>query len=82
MDPGTAINAEHISKSFLIPHEIRDTFRERIIRFKRKRNYEVFEALKDVSFAIQPHTKTAIIGPTAAGKTQILYLLTNMISPT
>lgn len=40
------------------------------------------DALKDVSFKIQPRTKTAIIGPTAAGKTQILQLLTRLISPT
>ena len=39
-------------------------------------------ALKDVSFEIEPHTKTAIIGPTAAGKSQILHLLTRLISPT
>jgi ATP-binding cassette subfamily B protein len=28
--------------------------------------------LKDVSFEVKPGTKTAIIGPTAAGKTQLL----------
>lgn len=39
-------------------------------------------ALKDVSFEIEPHTKTAIIGPTAAGKSQALHLLTRLISPT
>ncbi|HEY1041760.1 MAG TPA: ABC transporter ATP-binding protein [Candidatus Paceibacterota bacterium] len=39
------------------------------------------QALKDVSFAIPTHTKTAIIGPTAAGKTQLLYLLTGLIHP-
>jgi ATP-binding cassette subfamily B protein len=39
-------------------------------------------ALKDVSFEIKPRTKTAIIGPTAAGKTQILHLLTKLIRPT
>lgn len=39
-------------------------------------------ALTDISFTIQPGTKTAIIGPTAAGKTQILHLLTRLISPT
>lgn len=33
------------------------------------------EVLHDVSFMIKPHTKTAIIGPTAAGKTQLMYLL-------
>ncbi len=37
--------------------------------------------LKDVSFEIKPKTRTAIIGPTAAGKTQLLYLLTGLINP-
>ncbi len=40
------------------------------------------EALKDVSLSIKAHTKTAIIGPTAAGKTQLLYLLTALMRPT
>lgn len=38
--------------------------------------------LKNVSFTIQPHKQSAIIGPTAAGKTQIMYLLTGLIEPT
>jgi ATP-binding cassette, subfamily B, bacterial len=38
--------------------------------------------LKDVSFAVKAGTKTAIIGPTAAGKTQLLYLLTGLLEPT
>ena len=38
--------------------------------------------LKDVSLEIAAHSKTAIIGPTAAGKTQLLYALTGLIEPT
>ena len=38
-------------------------------------------ALKNVSLTILPGTKTAIIGPTAAGKTQLLHLLTCLIRP-
>ncbi|MEO9210283.1 MAG: ABC transporter ATP-binding protein, partial [Ginsengibacter sp.] len=38
-------------------------------------------ALKNISFKINAGTKTAIIGPTAAGKTQLLYLLTTLIKP-
>ena len=37
--------------------------------------------LKNISFSIKAGSKTAIIGPTAAGKSQLLYLLTNLISP-
>ncbi len=36
-------------------------------------------ALKDVSLSIKAGSQTAIIGPTAAGKSQLLYLLTGLI---
>jgi ATP-binding cassette subfamily B protein len=39
------------------------------------------EALKDVSLTVKAGTKTAVIGPTAAGKTQLLYLLTGLLEP-
>jgi ATP-binding cassette subfamily B protein len=38
--------------------------------------------LKDISFHIRGGSKTAVIGPTAAGKTQLLYLLTGLSHPT
>ncbi len=37
--------------------------------------------LKDISFTIKAGTKTAILGPTAAGKTQLLYILTGLTKP-
>ena len=37
--------------------------------------------LKDVSIHAKAGTRTAVIGPTAAGKTQLLYLLTGLIKP-
>ena len=37
--------------------------------------------LKNISFSVPAGSKTALIGPTAAGKSQLLYLLTNLISP-
>ena len=39
------------------------------------------QALKNISLTLQPGTKTAVIGPTAAGKTQLLHLLTGLIQP-
>lgn len=38
-------------------------------------------ALKNVSVSIKAGSQTAIIGPTAAGKSQLLYLLTGLIKP-
>lgn len=39
-------------------------------------------ALNDVSLSIALGTRTAIIGPTAAGKTQLLYALVGLLAPT
>jgi ATP-binding cassette, subfamily B, bacterial len=38
-------------------------------------------ALKNVSFSVGAGSKTAVIGPTAAGKTQLLYLITGLLAP-
>ncbi|MGC9151609.1 MAG: ABC transporter ATP-binding protein [Microbacter sp.] len=37
--------------------------------------------IKHISFTIRAGEKTAVIGPTAAGKTQLVYLLTGLIDP-
>ncbi|MDB5195503.1 MAG: transporter ATP-binding protein [Parcubacteria group bacterium] len=44
--------------------------------------YGEHRVLTDVSFSIAPGTKNAIIGPTAAGKSQLLYLMTGLLAPT
>ncbi len=38
-------------------------------------------ALKHIDFTVKAGTSLAVIGPTAAGKTQLLYLLTGLIKP-
>ncbi len=38
-------------------------------------------ALKQISFSVKAGSSLAVIGPTAAGKTQLLYLLTGLIKP-
>ncbi len=43
--------------------------------------YDEKPVLKNVSFSVRAGSKCAIIGPTAAGKSQLLYLLTSLIPP-
>ncbi|WDR02834.1 ABC transporter ATP-binding protein [Devosia algicola] len=38
-------------------------------------------ALDNVSFSVPAGTRTAVIGPTAAGKTQLLYAMSGLIAP-
>lgn len=39
------------------------------------------EVLKNVSFEVLPGKRTAILGPTGAGKTQLFYLMSGLINP-
>jgi ATP-binding cassette subfamily B protein len=45
-------------------------------------SYGEKQVLKDLSFKVRAGTRTAILGPTAAGKTQLLYVLTGLLEPT
>jgi ATP-binding cassette subfamily B protein len=40
------------------------------------------EILKDISFTVKAKSRTAILGPTAAGKTQIFYLIAGLTEQT
>jgi ATP-binding cassette subfamily B protein len=40
------------------------------------------KVLKDVSFAVAAGSRTAIVGPTAAGKSQLLYVMAGLLAPT
>jgi len=44
-------------------------------------SYSDKPVLKNISFSVKAGSKTAIIGPTAGGKSQLLYLLSNLIPP-
>jgi ATP-binding cassette subfamily B protein len=44
-------------------------------------SYDGMPVLKDISLSVKANSRTAIIGPTAAGKTQLFYLLTGLIQP-
>jgi ATP-binding cassette subfamily B protein len=45
-------------------------------------NFGDRSALKDVSISVKAGSKLAVIGPTAAGKTQLLYLIAGLAAPT
>ncbi len=45
-------------------------------------NFGERRILQDITVRLEPGTRNAIIGPTAAGKTQLLYLLAGLMPPT
>lgn len=43
--------------------------------------YDQKPVLKNISFSVEAGSRTAVLGPTAAGKSQLLYLLTGLVPP-
>jgi len=75
------IRVENVSKTFKIPHEKRETFREHLFSFFRPLEYEKFQALKNVSFEIKKGEWLGIIGPNGSGKSTLLKILAGIYLP-
>jgi ATP-binding cassette subfamily B protein len=61
---------------------ITDTLRGEIELDNVCMQYGQKPVLKNISFTVKEGSKIAVLGPTAAGKTQLLYLLTGLIKRT
>ncbi|MFA6348143.1 MAG: ABC transporter ATP-binding protein [Candidatus Paceibacterota bacterium] len=72
------LNAPKVKEGGTLVEDIKGNIKVDNISVK----FDEKEIIKDVSFSIKAGTKTAIIGPTAAGKTQLLYILTGLLKPT
>ncbi len=64
---------EEINGTITTPIKGKITFEHVSLAYNEK------EVLKDISFSIKPGSRTAIVGPVSAGKTQILYLIARLI---
>lgn len=73
------IIAEHLTKVY--PVAIKAPGLRGTLSHLFKRQYRQVEAVKDVSFEIQPGEMVGFLGPNGAGKTTTLKMLTGLIRP-
>jgi ATP-binding cassette subfamily B protein len=71
------LNSPEVVESGTISDEIKGNIRLEEVSL----NFGQKPALKNITFELAAGSKTAIIGPTAAGKSQLLYILTGLIPP-
>ncbi|MFZ2038561.1 MAG: ABC transporter ATP-binding protein [Minisyncoccia bacterium] len=70
-----AISVKNICKRFTIPHEKTNTLKGAFVNLFKKKNYEIFNALEDVSFEIKKGEFFGIIGRNGSGKSTLLKIL-------
>jgi ABC-type polysaccharide/polyol phosphate transport system ATPase subunit len=70
-----AIAVEDLTKSFRLPHEVRNSIKERFLHPFGRVEYEENRALDRVSFTVEQGEFFGIIGPNGSGKSTLLKLL-------
>jgi len=75
------ISVENLSKQFIIPHDKANTLKGAFVNLFHKKSYEVFDALKDISFEIKKGEFFGIIGRNGSGKSTLLKILAGIYTP-
>lgn len=79
MNNPNAITVQNLSKTYQVPE--REGGFGAAIRSLVQRKYRSVEAVKDVSFQIQPGEVVGFLGPNGAGKTTTLKMLSGLLHP-
>lgn len=80
-----AIQVRAVSKTFKLPHEkvssIKNIFTNAIGYIRKRRTYEVQQALSDISFEVKKGEFFGIVGRNGSGKSTLLKMLAGIYQP-
>jgi len=77
------ITLHDVSKKFVIPHDRQTGLKHTVIDFiRRRREYEDFYALNNISVTIQPGEFVGVIGKNGSGKSTLLKIIAGIMRPT
>ena len=78
----SAIEVMGVSKCYQIYHTPADRLKQALFRWRGKRYYREFWAVRDVSFTLRKGESIGIIGRNGSGKSTLLQMIAGTLSPT
>lgn len=81
MENDIAISVDNLSKDFKLPHDRKNSLKERIIRIGGQ-SYEELHALADIDFKVKRGEFFGIVGRNGSGKSTLLKLIGGIYQPT
>jgi lipopolysaccharide transport system ATP-binding protein len=75
------IELKDVSKKFVIPHEKVSTLKATVLSLWKRRDYESFYALKDISFSVREGEFLGVVGGNGSGKSTLLKVIAGIYVP-
>lgn len=76
-----AVEIKNLTKTFVLPHQKRASFKEYFISPFSQVIYEKFKVLDDVSFEVEKGKWLGVIGKNGSGKSTLLKILSGVYAP-
>ncbi len=77
-----AVSVNKLHKDFKLPHEKKNSIKERVLFFNKKSTYDKFHALRDINFDVKKGEFFGIVGRNGSGKSTLLKIIGGIYQPT
>lgn len=76
------LSVKDLHKDFKLPHDRRDSLKEKMLNFHKKSDYVKLHALRDINFEVKRGEFFGIVGRNGSGKSTLLKLIGGIYQPT